>query len=114
MIGAGHFALKAFFVIFNYPPHTLNVGAPASDPLLSTHNIPPQPSPSGLARQSPSPADLGGVGHQKLRWLVVGLFLAARVEHPSTDQHRCTPAQEADIPVNPLFTRDRLIDVVDA
>ncbi len=40
--------------------------------------------------------------------------LTRAVERPATEDHRCAPDQEADIPVDPLLPRDRLVDVVQA
>jgi hypothetical protein len=41
------------------------------------------------------------------------LFPPRPEQEPAADQHRSTPSEEAKVPIDPLRSRHRLVDVVD-
>src|SRR5215213_1974789 len=46
--------------------------------------------------------------------LCMHILFARAHDHPACDEHRHTPHQEADIPIDAVLDRNQLIDVVNA
>lgn len=51
---------------------------------------------------------------QTLKPVLVGLFLAGPEQNPSANEHRRTPGEKTKVPINPLFRRNRLVNVVNS